>query len=408
TLVMPARNTSLRANLMDMPDYRLNYEQIMGANHLKNVYHFLPVQSKGAIWFFHGTSGSASVWVRNTENRSMVNAAIAAGYGVVITEAEESTLDRDLNGDGKLRWQTFPADTINGIDYLNLRIILDTLKQRGLLATNTPLFSVGMSNGGAFSASVSELLPFSGGVSYCAPGARIFAANRSSPFAFRMAKFDDNEQVGPEGNYTAFQHDAILADRGICHDYLLQDRQPLYPERFARIPGVSLSQSNTLYEELVANNHLSTHGFLVSSATIVASFQAQPANYPALSALTLPQRREFLNQLKANNAEHNFFSGANQQTLTFFESLCNVTTNSVSPIEPSQVLFIYPNPFNAYLEVKQEATFTGFILTDLAGRYRWEGPELEKVDFSNLSPGVYFITAFTSGGNRMMQRLVKQ
>ncbi|MEM9261724.1 MAG: T9SS type A sorting domain-containing protein, partial [Bacteroidota bacterium] len=65
-------------------------------------------------------------------------------------------------------------------------------------------------------------------------------------------------------------------------------------------------------------------------------------------------------------------------------------------------------PFNAYLQVKQEAAFTGFVLTDLAGQYRWEGPELENVDFSKLSPGVYFITAFTSVGNRMMQRLVKQ
>jgi hypothetical protein len=247
TLVMPNQDISVSSVISNMPAYTINYEQIKGANNLKKVYYSFPANLKGIIYLFHGTGGNASNWISMVEYRSFVNAAIADSFGIIVTEAEEITLNNDLNDDGKLRWQTFPIDTINGIDYLNIKAITDTFINRGNFTSITPKFSVGMSNGGSFSAAISYVYNYQAGISYCASSSQGIFSVRNNPFAFRMAKYDDNSEVGPQGNYEAWQNDSILNARNICHDYEIHDRQPIYPERFARISGISITASQAIF-----------------------------------------------------------------------------------------------------------------------------------------------------------------
>ena len=47
-------------------------------------------------------------------------------FGIIITESEESTTGIDANADGKIRWLVTPADSVNNIDYANIKIITDT------------------------------------------------------------------------------------------------------------------------------------------------------------------------------------------------------------------------------------------------------------------------------------------
>ena len=139
TLVMPAGNTTLTANFRSVAPYTIKLEQIRGVNNLKDVYYYFPAQYKGVIYFSHGSGGDADNWIDVIENRQMVKDAIADTFAAVITEAEEITLNTDLDGDGKMRWSTFPLDSVANIDMANIKAITDTLIKRGVMKRDATL-----------------------------------------------------------------------------------------------------------------------------------------------------------------------------------------------------------------------------------------------------------------------------
>ena len=322
TLIMPAQNVNLTANILAMPAYSIHYEQIMGENNLKNVYSYFPASMKGVLYLFHGTGGAAANWVSKPEYRSFIDAAIADTFGFIITEAEEVTLDSDINGDGKIRWFTSPGDSITNVDLANLKILTDTFINRGNMTLSTNRYAMGMSNGGAFSATVAYVYHYTAGVSYCAQSGDLLFEYISSPFAFRMALYDDNPQVGPAGNYQAWQNDSVLQSRGMCNSYLIHNKQPIYPQRFARVPGVSLTTSANIYNELVLNNDIDTNGYAIEDTLITQDVAAHPSLYPDLATLPGLTQLGVSNEIAASNAEHMFYSDWNYATLQFIEHLC--------------------------------------------------------------------------------------
>lgn len=406
TLAIPAQNISITANLKNIPPYTIHLEQIMGINNLKKVYYYFPPNLKGVLYFFHGTGGQAVNWITRTEGRSLVDAAIADTLGIIVTESEESTLNTDLDGDGKIRWQTFPIDTINGVDYLNIKAITDTLIHHGFFTKNTPRYSVGMSNGGAFSSAISFIYNFKAGVSYCASSAQLLSAVRINPLAFKMAKYDDHPEVGPEGNYEAFQNDSILASRGICHDYKLHDRQPLYPQRFARIPGISSGTSNTIFNELQTNHQLDSNGYAIYSYDIYNNILASPLSYPTIVTLPSNVQLEIFDQIRCANAEHDFFSDYNYETLKFLKDPCGVN-NEIHEINDSKnSLIAYPNPFTTHVSILNSTGNEIYAMYNLSGKLLWSGKHIENQDFSNLSKGLYFLQIQNSNLNCI--KVVKQ
>ncbi len=404
---MPALAITVTADIADMPPYAINQELIMGAANLKTVYSFFPTDLVGVVYFFHGTGGSAAGWIDNVENRSLVNAAIADSFGVVITEAEEITLDDDTNGDGKLRWDIFPLDTISGVDYLNIKALTDTFIARGSISSGTPITTVGMSNGGAFSSAISAAYDFRAGVSYCAPSQAVLFQLRQNPFAFRMASYDDNAEVGQEGNYEAFQHDSILADREICHDYLLHDRQPIYPQRFARVAGISVATSETIFGELVANGRIGTDGYALPSLAVATDFQSNPLNYPLINSLTLGQKFGLVNQLGVANAEHKFYSDYNQETLSFLKDLCRVITriNDIQPVQETKIM-AYPNPFTDRLKLTSITENETYTLSSGLGQIQWAGIRIEEQNFNHLEAGIYYLTIHRGDASKTV-KLIK-
>lgn len=410
TLVMPNQDVSVTSQIANMPAYNINYEQIMGADNLKNVYSFFPPNPKGLLYLFHGTSGSASNWITTVEYRSFVNRAIADTFAIIVTEAEEITLNTDLNGDGKLRWQGFPLDTVNGIDYQNIKIITDTFINRGDLSPLLPKFSVGMSNGGSFSATTSYALNYKAGISYCASSAQAIFGIRNNPFAFRMAKYDDNAEVGPEGNYEAWQNDSTLQARGICHDYKIIDRQPIYPERFTRIPGVSVATSIAIFNQLSNNGQLNSENYALHSDTIKNHILANPVLYSSFIGLTNEQRIEVLSQISASNAEHKFYSDYNFESLDFLNRLCVQSagigdlTDKILPIK------VYPNPANYIVNIFVSGSDYELELIDHVGRIVLQKVELNSqtsLDLSNFDNGIYVVKINFPGGESVMEKLIK-
>jgi hypothetical protein len=411
TIVMPNQNVNVSAQIVSMPSYAIQYEQIQGANTLKNVYSYFPVNPKGILYLFHGTSGSASNWISTVEYRSFVNRAIADTFGIIVTEAEEITLNTDLNGDGKLRWQGFPMDTVNGIDYQNIQIITDTMLNRGNFSTSTPKFSVGMSNGGSFSAAISHALNLKAGVSYCASSAQALFEIRTVPFAFRMAKFDDNEEVGPQGNYEAWQNDSILAVRSICHDYKIHDKQPIYPERFARISGVSVSTSQAIFNELLAHGELTSQHFALYSDSIKSHVLANPIQYPTIVTQTTAVMVEILNQIAASNAEHKFYSDYNAATLDFISNLCQNSVGLNQIDDDNFSTEVFPNPTQNSLNINSKFPHQTLSIYDCFGRelaHFLANESTTKINLTQFDEGMYVLKVEYTDGKMSLHRFIKK
>ncbi len=322
TMIMPNQNISVTAVVDDMPTYAITYEVIEGFNNPKNVYYFFPTNPIGVIYLFHGTGGDAGGFIRGVEMRSFTNAAIAAGYAIVSTEGEEITLDQDIDGDGERRFMTHPIDTVNNIDYRNIKIITDEFISRGWMTYNTPRFSIGMSAGSNFSAAFSAIWNLTG-VGYCSRAQNTGFDSRLSPFAYRLARYDDNSSYNyPLGLDQAMANIAELESRGICNDLYENDRQPIYPERFARVPGISVANSIAIHNELLTNNQINSDGYALNSSIIQANVFANPDDYPTIVNFVSQGITGMVSQIRASNAEHSFYSDYNYGSLSFFNNQC--------------------------------------------------------------------------------------
>lgn len=321
--IMPARNVSFTSTLKTSGTVTLQFEQIRGRDRLKPVYYYFPAGHKGFVYILHGTGGSASNVVSGYENRQLIKDLVNDNFGVIITEAEEATTGVDANGDGKLRWALTAFDSVTNVDYANIRILTDTFYNRGVTNRSKLRYSVGMSNGGAFSAALSYMYKYTAAVSYCAPGGTAVAQLSSVPLQFCMARFDNNENVGPQGNADALSNSNTLLGRGICSKYFMKEHSPLYPERFARRGDISLSQSAALFDELKTKGYLTAKNYFIGfSSSLVNAYTASPTSYPVLNSLTPSQKLFVVEQIDLAVSDHQMYSDYNRATLRFLDKQC--------------------------------------------------------------------------------------
>lgn len=323
SFVMPAQNVNVTANQKAITPFTLKNEKIKGVDNLKNVYYYFPAAHKGTAFLLHGSGGNATNLVINYEWLQMIKDLVAAGYAIVVTESEESTLNKDLNGDGAIRWKPSPLDSTTNVDFGNIKAIRDTFYARGYTTPAIPLYSIGMSNGGAFSSCLSYLYKFKSGVSYCAQAYKLVFDMSTTPYQFCMAKNDDQSEVGATGNADALTNSNGLNSRGVCSKYFINDRSPVYPERFARRPDISASTSTALFNELKNNNWLTGKNFIKANSDSVSKIALANASvYPAFNGLNLLQRDFVKGQIDVMFAGHQFYSDFNKTTIKFLESRC--------------------------------------------------------------------------------------
>ena len=137
-----------------------------------------------------------------------------------------------------------------------------------------------------------------------------------TPSAFYLCGNDDNDNVN---NSDALANSQTLVTRGIPTVGILHPATPLYDQRFIRISGVSLAQSLAVANELRAGHFLGADGFFtISSSGISAAVTAAPTSFPTISALTAGQQREFVAQISAMRAEHQFYSDWTSRSLRWF------------------------------------------------------------------------------------------
>lgn len=320
--VMPNRNVSFTGSLKTITPVTLNFEMIRGRDRMKPVYSYFPAGHKGFVYLLHGTGGSALNTFSNFEMKQLVKDLVTDNFGVIITEAEEATTGVDANADGKLRWLVTPADSVSNIDYANIKILTDTFYNRGITSRNKLRYSVGMSNGGNYSAYLSAYYKYKAAVSYCAPAGAV-ALTTLTPLQFCMARFDNNENVGPTGNANALSNSQLISSRGVCSKYFIKEHTPLYAERFARRGDITVAKSAAIFNELKFKGYLNSRNYFIGfSDVLVNAYTANPASFPELNSLTVSQKLFVVEQIDLSVSDHQMYSDYNKATLKFLNTQC--------------------------------------------------------------------------------------
>ncbi len=320
--IMPNRNVSFTGSLKTITPVTLNFEQIRGRDRMKPVYSFFPAGHKGFIYLLHGSGGTALNVATNYEFKQLIKDLVTDNFGVIITEAEEATTGVDANGDGKLRWLVAPADSVNNIDYANIKIITDTFYNRGITNRSKLRYSAGMSNGGNYSAYLSAYYKYKAAISYCAQAGAV-ALTTLTPLQFCMARYDNNENVGPAGNATALSNSQTISSRGVCSKYFIKEHSPLYPERFARRGDITLTKSAAVFNELKSKGYLNSKNYFIGfSDVLVNAYTASPTSFPELNSLTALQKLFVVEQIDLAVSDHQMYSDYNRATLKFFNIQC--------------------------------------------------------------------------------------
>ncbi|MDQ2863759.1 MAG: hypothetical protein M3R50_08970 [Bacteroidota bacterium] len=321
--VMPNKNITVTGSIKNISNFALQYEQIKGRDRLKPVYYYFPAGHKGIVYLLHGTSGTAANLVGDYEWQQLIKDLVTDNFAVIVTEAEEATTKVDANADGKLRWTLLPVDTIRNIDFANIRIITDTFYHRGLTDRSKPKYSIGMSDGGFFSAGLSYIYNFKSGVQYCAQGSANLMQGTSIPTQFCMARNDDAQEVGIQGDADALSYSNSMKARGVCSKYYINERSPIYPERFARSGDISTTQSTAIFNELQSKGYIDSKNYFKGiSDSLISDIQNNPVNFPVIRSLTLNQIQFMIEQIKISAANHHIYSDYNRATLRFLDTQC--------------------------------------------------------------------------------------
>lgn len=322
--IMPARNISFSGSIKNITPFTMTLEQIRGRDRLKPVYYYFPSGHKGFVFLLHGSGGNAQNVATSYEFKQLYKDLVNDGFGIIITESEESTTGIDANGDGKIRWATTPFDSLTNVDYTNIKIITDTFYNRGVTNRSKLRYSIGMSNGGNFSSYLSSLFKYKAGISYCAPSGAPIAASSITPLQFCMARFDNNENVGPTGNANALTNSQTMVSRGICSKYYINEHSPLYPERFARKGDITLTKSAAVFNELKAKGYLNSRNYFIGfSDALTTAYQANPTSFPELNSLTILQKLSVIEQIDLAVSDHQMYSDYNRASLRFLNVQCN-------------------------------------------------------------------------------------
>ncbi|MBN2776609.1 MAG: T9SS type A sorting domain-containing protein [Bacteroidales bacterium] len=390
SFVMPPEDITITAVFDELPEDFVVYEEIQGVNILKPVFSAIVEESKGTVFLFHGTGGSAAGWIgiNKDQNYTLLKDLFYNGYSVIVTECEESTLGTDTNGDGKIRWFTFPIDTVNNVDYANIKAIIDTFDNRGLIDRNK-LFSIGMSAGGAYSTAFSVAFSSIASVTYCASGQAAVIEATNSPILFCMMPND--EVIGQEGNDDAVTNYNILLDREICTGYFMNYAFPVYPQYFMRV-GLSQSESEAVCNELNTNGFLDLDNFLTGTDIDIQShIQSNPQLWTGFNALTGLQKVAVANLVGVAYGSHNFYSNHNKRTIDFFDNLCETPVFNNEFIANNNFVKIYPNPASNLIFIDTDLIDYEIQIINLSGQVLLSDRNTRKINISGFAEGVYLV-----------------
>lgn len=307
---------------------QLNEITYMGRDRLKKGYYQLPADStqiKGLVLFLHGTGGSSD-FIKKTNSLYFKNRFLANGYVVASTEAEESTLGKDIdcqgNVKGKLRWCVSDiSNPRNNVDFFNIQKFINYLRQEiSHLDENSPVISVGMSNGGVFSVALGAIGLVDVAVSYCAGGNDEAISSTQVPTHWFLCA---NDQISDNNDTILKQNE--LKRRGIPTYLEIRNQRPLTYTQLDRIEGITTQTSISLFDEFKKNGLLDNNNYILYPIELTRQIiESQPRKFPIYMSFSNPEKGEIDNVLKVARAEHAFYDDLSGRTIDLINGSLNM------------------------------------------------------------------------------------
>lgn len=296
-LPMPARDLTLAARFETLPALPAPLEDSVNGSRYRWL---LPVAPRGLVFSFHGTGGSGDLPFRKAEARRLTQLLLARGFGVVGLDSV-NRVDRQWN----------PQFALGNPDVVNVQAILSRFRADGRIGADTPLFCEGTSNGGGFCSRISALLGFRGQSLMISDGVQAVLAQARVPTFWTLGRNDS--VLAPGAIDRARAAAESFASRGVPAELQVVEPSPVYPDRFARVEGVSVEASRTLVAQLTAAGVLAADGRVLRIPS-AAELRA------LLPAALEPQSAEIAAQLQIAAAEHEYFGDVGHRVVHFFEA----------------------------------------------------------------------------------------
>jgi len=277
------------------------------------VYYYVPQNAKGMIFFYHGTGGNAQSFFVHVETLYFAKEAVARGYGVVSTESK----------DRKGGMYVVTKNPSKNVDIKQWTDTENFLKKEGLLKSEMKRFGVGMSRGASFVSYAGAVLNYDAVAMYNAPGLPgLFSKPEYQiPTLLHMSENDQkvlNEDFLPNFN--------LLKDKGIRTLLLEKKAEVLMPDRFMRIPGVTLEQSEVMFDRFVTAGYVDSQGVDTGKLSSIISgdrgelvASENVIIFGGLSEEYDLHKIDFIDQIRVVLADHAFHAGYSKETLDFFE-----------------------------------------------------------------------------------------
>ena len=110
----------------------------------------IPDEPVGLVYLFHGSGGSANFATR-LHTLVIAGRLHDLGYGLVASQSADRDGTASGSNDGQARWNIGDAGIDSNIDIRHLLALREQLIDTTGVTASTPVFVMGMSNGGAFS-----------------------------------------------------------------------------------------------------------------------------------------------------------------------------------------------------------------------------------------------------------------
>ncbi|MCU0754175.1 MAG: beta-lactamase family protein [Xanthomonadales bacterium] len=294
---MPARDLTLAARFEALPALASPLEDRVNASTYRWL---LPAAPRGLVFAFHGTGGSGDLPFRKTEARRTTQLLLARGFGVVGLDSV-NRVDRQWN----------PQVALSNPDVVNVQAILSRFRAEGRIGAETPVFCEGTSNGGGFCSRISALLGFRGQSLMISDGVQAVLAQSRVPTFWTLGR---NDPVLAPGSIERARAAAeSYASRGVPAEVQVVEPSVVYPDRLARVDGVSVEQSRMLVAQL------SSAGVLAADGRVLRTLSAAELRANLTPALE-PQAAELAAQLQIAAAEHEYFGDVSHRVVHFFEA----------------------------------------------------------------------------------------
>ena len=223
----------------------------------RSVLSYIPAHPKGIVYLFHGSGGSEAFATRQHTQR-VLSALVAAGYGY----AASASLDRT----GMKRWDVSSLDPKANLDVAYMLGLHKALIDKGAITAKTPVFTMGMSNGGSF-ANLYALAAKRQGLPVVA------VADYMGPFPAPMRDLLKDAYTLPPTFLVLSERDGLVDARRVGDiagqlsaaggklEVHLNTEHRVCPGTFLAVPGLSVSEREDLVAKaLPAAGLIDAHG----------------------------------------------------------------------------------------------------------------------------------------------------